>query len=211
MAHQAEDGRALTDGAWLQVELLARAERLRRYVEDRIPDKFQAVITPEDVLQEVWIAALSSFPSYSSARPDGLDRWLMGITNHKLIDFLKSAGRTKRGGDVQIVPARADRRKSLVDLFERVRAPGRTPSREVAASEAVHAVQIALSQLPADWRKVIQMKYLEGQSLVEIGHRMRKTEAAVHSLLYRALQELRARLGDVAKFFSDVRSLSGGA
>lgn len=210
MVQRAQDENAPPEATRLQLELMARAETLRRYVQAKIPPRFRALIAPEDVLQEVWIAAYSGYSTYKSARPDGLDRWLIGITNHKLIDSLKTAGRIKRGGNMRIAQAGADRRKSMVDLFGRLAASGRTPSREVAADEAANALQVALSQLPEERRLAIQMRHLEGLSLAEIAHRMQKTEAAVHSILFRGLRELRRRLGDIARYFTDTRSLSSG-
>jgi RNA polymerase sigma factor (sigma-70 family) len=133
----------------------------------------------------------------------------MGITNHKLLDALKTAGRLKRGGSARIARAADRRRTSLTDLFARVASPGRTPSRDVAAAEAAHAVQIALSGLLADRRRVIQMRYLEERSRSEIAREMGKSEAAVNSLLFHGLRDLRARLGDVVRFFSDARSSDG--
>jgi len=202
---------APTDEAALQAELLARAEALRQYVQAKIPAKFRAVIPAEDVLQEVWIAALRSFSKFEPGRPDAFDRWLMGITNHKLLDALKAAGRLKRGGGARIAHAADNRRTSLTDLFARVASPGKTPSRDVAASEAAHAVQIALSRLPDDRRRAIQMRYLEERSRPEIAREMERSEAAVNSLLFNGLRDLRARIGDVARFFSDARSSDGVA
>jgi RNA polymerase sigma factor (sigma-70 family) len=202
-------GGAPADQVALQAELLERAERLYRYIESKIPAKFQAVIAPEDVLQEIWIGAMRSFANFNPTRPSALDRWLMGITNHKLIDALKTAARVKRGGNAQIAHAAHDRRTSLTDLFARIASPRRTPSRDAAADEAAHAMQIALSCLPDDRRRAIQMKYLEGRSRQEIACKMRKSEAAVNSLLFHGLRDLRYRLGDVAKFFSNVRSSNG--
>ena len=202
-------GAAPTDDVALQAELLERAERFCQYIQTKIPAKFQAVIAPEDILQEVWIAAIRGFPNFNPARPDALDRWLMGITNYKLIDALKTAGRVKRGGNAQIAHAAQNRRTSLTDLFARVASPRRTPSRDAAATEAAHAVQIALSCLPDDRRRAIQMRYLEERSRPEIAREMQRSAAAVNSLLFHGLRDLRRRLGDVAKFFSDARSSNG--
>lgn len=194
------------DDLALQEQLLERAEMLYRYIDAKIPAKFRAVIAPEDILQEVWIGAFDSFSRFNPRGPDAVDRWLMGITNHKLIDAMKTAGRLKRGGGARHVRAAHNRMTSLNDLFARVASPRRTPSRDVAAKEAAHATQIALSRLPDDRRHAIQMRYLEGRSRPEIAHRMQKSEAAVNSLLFHGLRDLRRRLGDAARFFSDAQS-----
>ena len=182
---------------------MSRADGLYRYIQSKIPAKFQAVIAAEDVLQDVWIGAYRGLSSFNPSRPDALDRWLTGITNHKLIDAIKTAGRLKRGGGAKVVRAAHSRRMSFCDLFARVASPHRSPSRDAAASEVAHAVQIALSRLPADWRRAIRMRFIEGQSQQEIARHMGRTEAAVNGLLFRGLQGLRDRLGDATRFFSD--------
>jgi DNA-directed RNA polymerase specialized sigma24 family protein len=67
-------------------------------------------------------------------------------------------------------------------------------------------MQIALSRLPVDRRRAIQMRYIDGQTPQEIAGKMQKSAAAVKGLLFHGLRELRERLGDAKRFFSDARS-----
>ncbi len=50
--------------------------------------------------------------------------------------------------------------------------------------------------LPADQRRVIEMRFAEEKSIREIAQELRRTEGAVKQLQFRALQNLRARLGE---------------
>jgi RNA polymerase sigma factor (sigma-70 family) len=206
---QAKPSDATLDAQTLQSELLLRVDALYEYVAARIPPRLRPEVAPEDVLQEVWIGAFTTISSYNPSKPYAFDRWLTGVVNHKLVDALKAATRLKRGGGARRVPAACGRRSSLYDLFARLASPRGTPSREYGTREAACALQIALSRLPVDRRTAVRMRYLEGRSRPEIAQRMQKSEAAVNSLLFCGLRDLRRFLGDAAQYFSDVRSSEG--
>jgi RNA polymerase sigma-70 factor (ECF subfamily) len=50
--------------------------------------------------------------------------------------------------------------------------------------------------LPSDQRRVIIMRFAEEKSIREIAHQLRRTEGAVKQLQFRALQNLRVRIGE---------------
>jgi RNA polymerase sigma factor (sigma-70 family) len=186
---------------------LGRAEGLYRYLEERIPPRFAAVITPDDVLQDVWISAFRGFSSFEAADDEALDHWLRTIASRKLLDLLKAARRAKRGGSGQ-GSSRASEKgtRSYVDLVARVASTHRTPSRETSAKEAAFAVQIALSDLGPEQRTALRLRYVEGRSLDEIASAMNKSAVAVNGLLFRGLRQLRRRLGRAGRYFSDSAS-----
>ena len=100
----------------------------------------------------------------------------------------------------------ASRRVSLSSLFSRVKPTGRTPSRDASTREAALATQVALSRLQDDRRRAIHMRYIEGRPPREIAAILGKSSAAVNGLLFHGLRELRERLGDACRFFSDAQS-----
>lgn len=187
----------------LRHTLLAGAPRLRQYLAAKIPTRFQGVISAEDVLQEVWLAAFQALGSFRQDGPDALDRWLTCIAHRKLLKAIKAAQSVKRGGRNAILQGHGNRVSSMLDLFVRVAAPGRTPSSEAAAAEATDAVQIALASLPEARRRAVWMRHIEGKPCAEIAEAMGKTKPAVNSLLFHGLQQLRDRLGEPARFLSD--------
>ena len=183
--------------------LMQRAEGLRSILARKIPKRFRALIAVEDILQDVWIAAFRARTDFRPTDPGAFDRWLMVLTSRRLADALRTVGAMKRGGLQHILREGEYRRTSLADVFGRFASPDRTPSREVSAREAAHAVQIALSCLPEPRRRAVHMRYIEGRSRAEIARRMHKTDSAVNSLLYHGLRDLRERLGDACQFLSD--------
>lgn len=198
----ARSGRQIDDGM-LEKLLLARAGRLRGYVEKKIPPKLRSTISPEDVLQEVWIGAFRGISGFRSDGPEAFDRWLATITNRRLLDVMKVALARKRGGRSPFTSERHNRQTSVFDLFARVASPQTSPSRVNATREAVDAVQIALAALPDDRRRAIWMHHIEGCGIAEIAATMEKSRAAVASLLFHGRRQLRDRLGSAAKYFSD--------
>ena len=194
----------------LHQELMLRVGQLRRYVDRGIPSRLRAVVSADDILQEVWVAAYRTVSAFTPDDADAVERWLVTIAKSKVVDAVRSARRLKRGGDRRHLREAQQSFTSCTDLFARIQSPQKTPSGEFATSEIGHLVAISLNRLGAHHRRAIQMRYIEQRSHREIARAMGKTEAAVNSLLYNGLRELRSLLGDAAKYFSDVRSVEQG-
>ena len=190
----------------LQLCLLARAATLRSYVAAKIPRSLSTLLTVDDVLQETWVAAFRHIRSFVPNGPGSMDRWLTMIANRKLIDGLRRAQTWNRQGTRLPVVRAPEQTASMFSRLALVAAPLRTPSGEVSMREAADAVQIALGGLREDQRSVIRMRYLDGMSLKQIADRLGRSSGAVSALLFRGLRDLRTRLGQASKFFSDVRS-----
>lgn len=190
----------------LHRELLPRVQRLRRYVQRKIPHRLRASVSADDILQETWVAAYRTVSTFVPDGPDAVDRWLTTIANSRIVDVVRAARRRKRDGLRRRICDASGRLSSLGELFARIQSPQKTPSSEFRAIERAHAVSMALNQLKEDRRRAVYMHYIEGCSQKEIAARIEKTEAAVNSLLYHGLLEMRSVLGDAAKYFSDVDS-----
>ncbi len=186
----------------LQVLLMERVEDVHAYVTRRVPTRFRATITADDVLQEVWIAAFRNISTFRADSADAFERWLASIVRTKLVCAVRRAQRLKRGGRF----AAADQpspSSSYLGLLAKLSAGVRTPSSEGAAHEAIQAVQLAVGALPEDYRTVISLRYLEGRTQGEVAASTRRTVGAVNGLLYRGMRMLRERLPLCGKYFSD--------
>lgn len=188
----------------LELLLLARALRMRLYVATKVPPRLRPLISIEDVLQEVWIAAFRGIGSFRPGGRDAFDNWLLAITNNKLLDGIKAALATKRGGAAAATGNLDQRRReSLTGLVARMVSREKTPSSNISVREAVDAVQIALSRLPDESRRAIWMHHIEGRSVSEVAVSMNRSESAVAGLIFRGKRRLRRHLGRAARFFSD--------
>jgi RNA polymerase sigma-70 factor, ECF subfamily len=174
---------------------MPHAERLRRYLREKIPASLRGQLAAEDVLQEVWIRAYRDSEKLLSFDDAAIETWLLRVTNHRLLNAIKHATRLKRGGDLNRV---SQRHTSLLDLLVRVASPERSPSSVVARREAVDAIQLAIGTLPENQYRAIWWHYVDGQSVASIAKRVSKNKHAIEATLVRGRENLRRRFSDWA-------------
>jgi RNA polymerase sigma-70 factor (ECF subfamily) len=87
-------------------------------------------------------------------------------------------------------------------LLDLIASADKTPSRSAASHEAVEAMRAALTELPPDYRKAVQLVYIEGRSVAEAASEMGRTDRAIHNLCYKAKEHLRDLLGSASRFLS---------
>jgi RNA polymerase sigma-70 factor (ECF subfamily) len=83
---------------------------------------------------------------------------------------------------------------SLIDLVELLSADGRSPSSYLQRDEAVMAVQTVIRQLPDDYRRAIELRFMEGKGLDEVAAIMNRSPRAVQGLVDRAKKAMRLTL-----------------
>jgi RNA polymerase sigma-70 factor (ECF subfamily) len=197
------NGMSKLSQAELQRLLMVHADRLHRLVRSKIPSEFKSVLTPDDIIQEVCVAAHRGRDSFRSEHPDSFKTWLNALVDRKLIDALKAARTLKRGGRSGTRIGNREHYESFAGLAEQVVSSQRSPSREVSAKEAVNAIRVALCGLPEDRRRALWMKHIEGKPVEEIAVIMQKSVPAVNSMLHRGMRQLRDQFNDAQKFFTD--------
>jgi RNA polymerase sigma-70 factor (ECF subfamily) len=141
----------------------------------------------EDVVQEVFLAALSSLDKF---RGDSqLYTWLRSIAFHKINDFYRHQGREPKP------------KKSFPD-FDAMKQLEQTGDNEPATSTMMESEEIrqsvhqALADLPEDYQEVLVLKYLKDMPVLAISEIMGRSPKSVEGLLSRARKAMRANLGD---------------
>lgn len=185
----------------IEAQLMRHSDTLYAYLEKKIPEGLLRIISPEDILQEVWMVAAINMRNLQGS--DEVGAWLMNATKQKLADAIKRAVRVKRGGRTQFEYNVRPASSSGWEPFALAESRERTPSSEDAAREAACAVRSAVRVLPDRYREVVTLRYLHEQSISGIARCMRSTVPATRSLLYRGMRMLRERLGPAWRFFSD--------
>jgi RNA polymerase sigma-70 factor (ECF subfamily) len=122
--------------------------------------------------------------------------WLRAILAANLADLARRFLRAKRR-DIRLERELADDLdRSSRALGQGLAAPTSTPSQQAARREQGVLLAAALERLPADYREVLVLHYLEGLGHPDVARRMGRTIDSVKNLWARALGKLRRSLGD---------------
>ncbi len=144
--------------------------RIYAYVSRRVGSRADA----EDMTSEVFHRALEHLPKYEF-RGAPFVTWLYRIAANCLADRWQKAAREK-GNPSATEPS--------------------TNPEDLVAAERISRLASRLEDLPADQRRVVQMRFLQEKSVKEIADQMGRSEGAVKQLQYRALEWLRARMSE---------------
>ena len=138
------------------------------YVVRRVQTREEA----EDVTSDVFHRALAKIKDFEW-RGVPFSAWLIRIAANAMADRWK---RTQREG-IQPMP----------DDVEDMNAHRKDMEERAALFQLVES-------LPADQRRVVQLRFVEQKSIREIAQEIRRTDGAVKQLQFRALQKLRAQM-----------------
>jgi len=146
-----------------------------------------------DTAQEVFIRAYTSFPGF---RGDSrVYTWLYRITVNTCLNKLKSRRPTVPFSDCGEVG---------VPTESPLNHPHRSgPIKKLEEKELQRRVQEGINSLPERYRSMIVLRDIQGLRYQEIAEVLDCSLEAVRSSLYRARQELRTRLQDIAPQIMD--------
>lgn len=145
------------------------AGRIYTYVYSHVGNEELA----EDLTAEVFIKMLDAIKA-NKLWQLSFSGWLYRIAHNAIVDYYR----------------RNDPRRGL-PLDERIVAASDDPVALVDGIITNQAVSVALSRLTEEQKSVIELKFFEGFSNLEVASIMGKTEGAVKSLQFRALAAMR--------------------
>lgn len=129
----------------------------------------------EDLVQMTLLSLHEKRHTYDTAAP--FMPWIAAVARHKLIDYVRKAGRH--------VHVELDEAMGLDD--------GLRP--DLAARD----VQVLLKQLPPDQARILRLHKLEGLSVDEVSATTGKSASAVKVIVHRGLKKLQAIVGGGAR------------
>ena len=150
--------------------------RLYRFA---LPRLNRNVDTAKDVVQATLIKAMRKLGDW---RGDAsLFTWLCQICRREIADHLRSQQR--RSSKVVLLEDSEEVRAAL----ENIEAPAADdPLRRADSAELKRLVHAVLDRLPQRYGEALELKYVEGHSVEEIGERLGIGQTAAQSLLARA-------------------------
>lgn len=189
--------------AALERLLLDHYAVLVAHLANRVPSSLHAVTGVEDIIQQTYTQVFTSIGSYEQREGASFQSWLVTIADNRLRDAVRAEKRKKRGGDlVRVHGSRFDEGSGVAHLLDAVAGPTHTASQYLARREAIQAIQVAVAGLPSEYREAIQLRYLDGHTLVETADLMQRSSGAVRGLLDRARKKLRQSLERASRYLS---------
>ena len=184
--------------------LLARhGPAVRRRFLGKIPARWQAVLSLDDLMQQTYTDAFLNIGRFVPADEGSFAAWLSRIARNNLSDTLRNLEADKRGKDHrQVQPAGGD--ESFAALHELVSSGGTSPSGCAARGEARAALEQAIQRLPEAYRRVVQMFDLEGRPMEEVAGALKRSPGATYMLRARAHRRLSELLGSPSNYLSGV-------
>lgn len=168
--------------------------RLEALVGARVGSHLKQRVELEDIVQETLVKALESVERFQWRGEDSFFHWLSGIAQNLILHL-----------------ARQHLRVEKVSFNHEVAAGEDSPGKELRRKERFDRLQEALKKLSPDHRQVILLARIDSLPVAEIAERMNRSPKAVHQLLWRALQKLRATFGETESFrLPDLRLRDGG-
>jgi len=154
--------------------------RLTLWATSRMSKQLRARMTAEDVAQEILLAVHRSLAQFSGGDGRAFRAWLFTVAENRIRDLANEANALKRR-----TPNPVSRSQT-------------SPSGRAMATEMATRVREALTRLPEDYRRVIQLRRFEELETAEVAAAMDRSQNAVRVLYCRAIQALRAEMGDEA-------------
>ena len=124
----------------------------------------------EELTSEIFLKALDNFDNFDVEKP--FSPWIYQIAKNHLINHYRVMGRT--------VP--------MAEYFD---TPDKGGEARVSAFESRDDLLKILSKLPAEKRRVLELKYINGFSYKEIAEMLGEKELNLRVMVSRALKELR--------------------
>ena len=150
----------------------------------------------DDALDAVQDAMLQLARAYADR---GADEWkplFYRILENRIRDMQRR--RTVRGRVMAWLPFRKDADEEEYDPIAEAPSSDPPPTAKLEMDEAMAALETALQALPGRQRQAFLLRNLEGLDVAQTAVAMGCSEGSVKTHYFRAVQALRARLGDFA-------------
>ncbi len=149
----------------------------------------------DDALDAVQDAMLQLARAYAGRPAQEWKPLFYRILENRIRDMQRR--RTVRGRVIAWLPFRGDEDDEEPDPIAQAPSPEPQPPRRLELEQAVGALEKALGQLPRRQQQAFLLRTLEGLDVAQTAAAMGCSEGSVKTHYFRALQRLRAQLGEL--------------
>src|SRR3954447_9626263 len=159
----------------------------------QLDPRLQAKLDPSDLVQQTLLQAYQALDQFRGHSEAELAGWLRQILARNLANATRDLGRARR--DVA-------RERSLEGAVEAssarleawLAAAQPSPGEQADRNEQLVRLAEALAELPEAQRQALELHYLRGWTVAEVGRHLGRSTTAVVGLVHRGLKQLRAHL-----------------
>lgn len=156
-------------------------ERLVLFIRLRLGPELRGRLEIEDVLQDTYVAAHSSFASFTSKGERDFTRWLFRLVENRIRDNVDHFAAKKRAPGKLV---------SGHKVLSNVLSSATGPSTACARSEEHERLATQLDALDASEREALLLRYFHELTLDEVAAAMSRSKSAVRRLLSRGVVRL---------------------
>ena len=172
---------------------------LLAFVERRMSAGLRQRLDPDDIVQEVSLAAVRP-PSAAEPAPDrqrDAYGWLCHVAEQRIIDAHRryfGAAKRDAGREMSLDTATPSPGGESGDLAALIAVSMTTPSQALSRDARESRLQQAIGELPVEQREAVRLRYVESLSTKAIAERLGKSDVAVRVMLSRTVQRLQQLL-----------------
>ena len=170
------------------------AHYLKLVVSTQLDGRLRTRVSASDVVQETFYEAHRDFPAFRGKSPEEFLGWMRKILVNNLLraveqHVLTAKRDVRREVSLERMQGGVDR--SAMRFTSLVTSNEESPSTDLQRQERESVLAEVLAEMPADYRKLIHLRHMEGLSFSEVAIRMNRSSGAVRMLWLRALRRLR--------------------
>lgn len=151
----------------------------------------QSKLDPSDIVQETLLKAYQAISQFQGKTEAELLGWLRSILANTMMDAIRKFHRQMGAVEVSV---ERDLEQSSAHLERWLGSEDLSPAQHAQRQEELVHLAEALAKLPEDQQKAVELRYLQGYSVRQIGEHLSRSRTAVAGLLQRGLKKLRAEL-----------------
>lgn len=174
------------------------AERLKvlAFIHRNLGPALRRRLEPEDILQEVTLAALACPSQFEVADRDPF-KLLCQLAEQRIIDaHRRHVSAQKRSATREVSVDAPVNDGAQLDFINLLVASMTSPSQAFSRNQKEFRLQEAVASLSDEQREALRLRYVEGWPSKDIASKLGKTDGAIRVLLTRTLAKLQELLAD---------------